>query len=180
MQRRRLLALLSSGGAVTLAGCQVDPTDGESDDGDQQTAPADDEWPAGTFAAEYERTTVTVVADDGSVRGELQAVIPTTEPEIEIGLAPADSLPADGGMLVIYDRPGTQSYEMQDMSFGVDLLFADSSREITTIHSAPAPGEAGSQETYTGDGQYVLIASREWAADHSIRAGDQLTFNPEL
>lgn len=176
MQRRQLMALLAGGLPAAMAGCQ----EASPDDTDEPVEPTEpDEWPAGTFAAEYETTTVTV-AGDGTVRGEVRAAIPATQPEIELGLTPADSLPSGGGMLFVYDESATRSHNMQDMSFGVDYIFADSSREITAIHSAPAPdpGEDGAEQEYTGEGQYVLVVNHEWTDENSVTAEDRLEFDP--
>lgn len=174
MQRRQLLAVVAGGLSAAVAGCQTDPIDDEEPAEPTETA----EWPAGSFAAEYDTTTVTV-AGDGSVRGEVQAAIPRSQPEIQIGLTPADSLPSNGGMLFVYDEEATRSHNMQDMSFGVDFIFADSNRDITTLHSAPAPesGEDGSQQEYTGNAQYVLVVSHEWIDENNVSTTDRLVFD---
>ncbi|MFC7042940.1 DUF192 domain-containing protein [Halonotius sp. GCM10025705] len=87
-------------------------------------------------------------------------------------------MPTDGGMLFTYDSVGDHTYIMPDMSFGLDIIYADATGEITEIHNAPEPGpdENGAEQTYPGRGQYVFEVNRNWTTDNNVAVGDRLVF----
>lgn len=174
MHRRRLLAFLGAGVPATLAGCLGGTNDTASD----EPAPEiETDWPTGPYA-DYPTTTVTVRSDDGSVRGAVRAAVAETPPEREIGLSATDSMPAEGGMLYVHDSVGQRQYDMQDMDFGVDFVFADGEGTITAIRNAPAPAadETGTEQQYAGTAQYVLAVSYQWTDDNAVATGDRLDF----
>lgn len=171
MRRRRLLTAFGAGTLAATAGCLGGGSDGDSpaDDGDSEAA-----WPTGPYT-DYETTTVTVRADDGGTRGTVRAAIAQSRKRRELGLSAAESMPTTGGMLVVYDEAGQHSYSMQDMAFGLDLVYADADREITAIRDAPAP-TGDDAPSYTGDGKYMLAVTAEWTETNSVAVGDTLDF----
>ena len=190
MRRRQLLTVLAGGLSTALAGCQTDTTtdDGvanKSQDDNSEFAAAkqsaidnlDPEWPTGPYAS-YETTPVVVRGDDGELRGAVLAAIADTGEKKRLGLSAAESMPADGGMLFPYDDVSEHTYIMPNMSFGLDIIFADADGVITAIHNAPEPGpdENGANQRYTGRGQYVFEVNYEWSADNNVTVGDQLIF----
>ncbi|MFO7925917.1 MAG: DUF192 domain-containing protein [Halobacteriota archaeon] len=127
----------------------------------------------------YEHTTVTVHdADSGEKLGSLEAAIADTFDKRYLGLSATDELPDDRGMLFVHDGVDERTYVMRNMSFGIDIVFADADGTITTIHEAPepAPGEDGNAQEYPGRGQYVLEVNRGWMAEHGVEVGDELRF----
>jgi uncharacterized membrane protein (UPF0127 family) len=187
MRRRQLVALLAGGLPVALAGCQTDNTaddaaetergiDALTDEEQAAAAALDPEWPTGSYA-EYETTPV-VVRGGGEPRGAVLAAIADTDEKRQLGLSAAESMPTDGGMLFTYESVGDHTYIMPDMSFGLDIIYADASGEITAIHNAPepSPDENGANQTYPGRGQYVLEVNYEWTADNNVSVGDRLVF----
>jgi len=176
MHRRRLLALAGTGGALTLAGC-LGGTNEEP--ASEAVGEIETDWPTGPYNGDrYATTTVAVRSESGTLRGAVRAVVPQSEPAYELGLSVADSLPAAGGFLYTYESVGERSYDMQDMSFGLDFVFADGDRTITAIRNAPAPGagETGTEQQYAADGQYVLAVGYEWTDDNDVAVGDRLQF----
>ena len=191
MHRRRLGALLAGSLPLALAGCQTDRTTDESAANDttsgipeftaeeQAAADAvDPTWPTGPYAS-YETTPVVVRGVDGGVRGAVVAAVADTRDKRRLGLSAAASLPTDGGMLFTYESVGDHTYVMRDMSFGLDIIYADGNGEITEIHTAPEPGpdENGAAQTYPGRGQYVFEVNRNWTADNNVTVGDRLVFD---
>jgi uncharacterized membrane protein (UPF0127 family) len=200
MRRRRLLGLTAAGTLGAAAGCLGDgdaasdpdtPDDGDADgadgsaaDGDNSDTGGDDgddesAWRTGTYA-DYETTTVTVEGPDGESGGSVTAAIADDGEKRLLGLSDAESLPEDGGMLFVYDAPrDSLTYVMRRMSFGIDIVYVDSDREITRIHNAPEPGpnEDGEEQRYPGSGQYVLEVPYEWTDRHGVEVGDSLRFN---
>ena len=190
MRRRRLISLLAGGIPVAFAGCQTDSTadrtntnETETDSNafttDEQAAvdSLDPMWPTGPYAS-YETTPVVVRGDDGEPRGAVLAAIADEREKRILGLSAAESMPADGGMLFTYDSVGDRTYVMRDMSFGLDIIYADADGEITEIHTAskPGPDENGATQTYPGRGQYVFEVNYEWTVDNNVSVGDRLVF----
>lgn len=172
MRRRRLLTALGAGTLSATAGClggDSDDTAADGGDGDEAAA-----WPTGPYT-DYETTTVTVRAGDGGTRGTVRAAVAQSRKRRELGLSAAESMPTTGGMLVVYDEAGQHSYSMQDMAFGLNLVYADADREITAIRDAPAPTD-GESDTYTGEGKYVLAVTAQWTETNSVAVGDTLEF----
>ena len=127
----------------------------------------------------YDQTTVTVVdGETGEELGRVEVAIADTRELMVTGLSETDVLPPDRGMLFVHDEPGEYTYVMRNMSFGIDIVFADADGTITVIHEAPEPGsdEDGASQGYTGEGQYVLEVTKGWMADHGVEEGDRLEF----
>ena len=138
-----------------------------------------DGYDPGAGDGDYEHTTVTVVdGETGTELGAVEAAIADTFSKRYLGLSGTEQLPEDRGMLFVHDDVGERTYVMRDMSFGIDIVYADAERTITTIHEAPAPGpdEDGSEQTYPGTGQYVLEVTEGWMADRGVDPGDELRF----
>ncbi|PSP68634.1 DUF192 domain-containing protein [Halobacteriales archaeon QS_1_69_70] len=128
---------------------------------------------------DYRHTTVTVIeGDSGEERGQAQAAIADTPAKRYVGLSETDRLPADRGMLFVHGDVDERTYVMRNMSFGLDLVFADADGTVTAIHEAPAPGpgEDGADQRYTGRAKYVLEVNRGWTTEHGVDAGDRLEF----
>jgi len=126
----------------------------------------------------YTTTEVRVVSPDGDQLGEVVAAIADTRELRYLGLSDTESLPADRGMLFVYESVEDLTYVMREMDFGIDIVFADSEGEITTIHHArsPGPNEDGENLRYSGRGQYVLEVNRGWTTDRGITPNDVLKF----
>ena len=128
---------------------------------------------------DYRHTTVTVVdGDTGEERGQVQAAIADGWAKRYVGLSETDRLPADGGMLFVHGGVDDRTYVMRNMSFGLDVVFADGDGTVTAIHEAPAPGPGaeGADQRYTGRAKYVLEVNRGWTTEHGVEAGDRLEF----
>jgi uncharacterized membrane protein (UPF0127 family) len=167
-----ILLALSTGAIAPLLGSGYDP--GESD-----TADPNAENGTTTVHSDYEHATVTVRdAETSEELGRIEAAIADTWPKRYLGLSETDALPENRGMLFVYDEPGEYTYVMRDMSFGIDIVFIDADGTITTIHEAPKPGpnEDGNDQTYPGEGQYVLEVNKGWMAGHDVEVGDRVDF----
>ena len=129
---------------------------------------------------DYRHTSVTVVdGDSGEERGQVQAAIADNWAKRYVGLSETDRLPADRGMLFVHGDVDERTYVMRNMSFGLDIVFADADGTITAIHDAPAPGpgEDGADRRYSGEAKYVLELNRGWTADRGVAEGDSLEFD---
>jgi len=157
-------------GGVGLAGC----LDAASDPGGSPTATAP------PIHAGYETIDVGVESTDGEPLGSVTAAVVDT-PELRyLGLSDTEGLPADRGMLFVYDAVDDRTFVMREMSFGIDIVYADGDGAITEIHHAPAPApdENGEEQQYPGRGQYVLEVAYEWTTDRDVGVGDVLVLGP--
>lgn len=124
----------------------------------------------------YERATVTVLDANGTTLGTVRVAIADTSRKRYTGLSETASLPADRGMLFVYDDPGNHTFVMRGMDFGIDIVYADADGRITRIHHAPEPPEDadGEEFRYPGYGQYVLEVNLNWTTRHGVTEGDRI------
>lgn len=192
LSRRHLLGAAAAG-AAAFAGCtELDALTGSNDETGAAEADAaaenetDDEQDgddaeSDEIHAEYETTEVQAVTDDGEGLGTVTAAIAETDEQLVRGLSDTEELPADRGMLFVYEEEDERQFVMRDMDFGIDIIYADADGTITGIHHAPAPRERedGSMQFYVGHGQYVLEVNYDWTVDHDVHVGDVLEFELE-
>ncbi len=183
-RRTVLTGLTASVGFLTLAGCTESGDESDSTTGDSESSNSDDndgnssDDESSEVHADYEETDVSVTTPDGEELGEVTAAIADTSELQTLGLSDTDELPEDRGMIFINSSEQELRFIMPDMSFGIDIVYADSEGVITGIHHAPQPGpdEDGSEQGYPGYGQYVLEVNYEWTAERGIEEGDVLSF----
>ena len=130
--------------------------------------------------SDYEHTTVAAVdGETGEELGRVNAAVADSFSKRYVGLSETDRLPDGRGMLFVHDDVGERTYVMRNMSFGLDIVFADADGRITAVREAPkpGPGENGADQEYTGEARYVLEVNRGWAADRGVELGDRLAFD---
>jgi uncharacterized membrane protein (UPF0127 family) len=89
------------------------------------------------------------------------------------GLMFVASMPAMNGMLFVYDRPQRASFWMRNTLIPLDMLFADSTGRIVTVHENAVPLD----ETPIPGGEgiaFVLEINGGMAGRLGIRPGDVL------
>lgn len=188
--RRTVLAGLAAGVGASLAGCtesddESEPTDEDSNAGDgdadqnesdEDTNSSDD---SSEVHADYDETEVRILTLDGEELGEVTAAVAVTSELQNLGLSDTEELPEDRGMIFINSSEQDLRFVMREMSFGIDIIYADSEGVITGIHHAPEPGpnEDGSEQVYPGYGQFVLEVNYEWTTERGIEEGDVLEFS---
>ena len=117
----------------------------------------------------YRMTTVTI----GSTT--ISAKIADTDALRELGLSGTQSLPQGQGMLFIFQTPGNYAFWMKDMNYALDILWANASGTITTIHPNLSP-QTYPQAFYpqTPDALYVLEVPAGYSAEKNIKVGDTM------
>jgi len=193
--RRTYLTGLTAGALTGLAGC----TDADTDSGDDTSEASSDDASNGTDDGqngsraevvdvsslhggyEYDPTGVRVLDESGDESGAVTAAIADTGSKRGRGLSRTESLPTDRGMLFVYDGLRENlTYIMPNMDFGIDIIYVDDEKTITSIHTAPKPGpnEDGRSEkhSYDGRGQYVLEVNLDWTTERGVEVGDKLAF----
>jgi len=130
-------------------------------------------------AGEYDRTTVTLVDENGTELADVEVRIADTREQRRIGLSRTDSLDNGTGMLFVHPDVGSYSYVMRNMSFGLDIVFVDADGTVTEIHDAAQP-DGEYDETYPGRGKYVLEVPRGWSATVGLSVGDRVEISEEV
>lgn len=102
-----------------------------------------------------------------SVNGHIFRVeIATTDAQRAVGLSNRRSIPADGGMLFVFDRPQRLAFHMLDCYTPIDIAFLDDQRRIINLMTmAVEPDPADPQATYPSEGpaKYALeVAGGTW------------------
>lgn len=129
----------------------------------------------------HDHATMTVNTTDGEPRATVDAEVADTWSERYTGLSNHDSLEGDEGMLFVHDGEGNRTYVMRNMDFDIDIIFIDSSNEVTTIREAQAPAadEDGTNLEYSGRAKWVLEVPSGYADEHGIDAGDEVSIEYE-
>lgn len=168
----------------TDSGAERDDADDETDSGDDSEESdgenSDEGCPNESVHAEYEETDVRITADDEELGSVTGAIADTTSTR-RTGLSDTDCLPEDRGMLFVFEESSEQNFWMNEMDFGLDIIYIDSDGVITSLHHAEAPAEdeTGREEIhqYPGEGQYVLEVNLGWTTERGITAGDTVEFD---
>lgn len=152
----------------------------DADDGDTDGTGDSDGDDTEPIHEDYETREVSVETADGDVLGSVIVAVADTDDLRKTGLSDTESLPEDRGMLFVHSSVRDLDYWMKDMSFGIDIMFADADGVITGIHHAPAPGPDGDgrDQRYDGRGKYVLEVNYRWTEERGVEAGDVLVFDP--
>ncbi len=153
--------------SAALAGCAGAPAEGS------------DEVTRTPVHRDYDSTEVVVTSPDGTERGRVTAAIADTSDLRVLGLSDTEDLPADRGMLFVYEAAATRTFVMREMDFGIDIVYVGADRRITEIHHAPAPApdEDGEDQRYPGTGQFVLEVVLDWTTERGVEVGDEVSFD---
>jgi uncharacterized membrane protein (UPF0127 family) len=94
-----------------------------------------------------------------------------TGPERYQGLSETETLPADTGLLFVYDQEAAdRAIVMREMNYPIDVVFIDGSGTVTTVHSAPPePGVPDNELAhYSGRARWILEIPHGTAERHAI------------
>jgi len=134
--------------------------------------------PAPLDAADLPRTRVEVVRPGtAAVLMTIDAELATTVETRMRGLMERAALPADQGMLFLFDSAQPLSFWMFNTLIPLDIIFADAERRIISIYASVPPCRPPSRcPTYTSHGlaQFVLEVNAGTAAKAGIGIGDEL------
>lgn len=94
----------------------------------------------------------------------------------QLGLMNIHSLPANKGMLFIFDEQAPLSFWMANTPLSLDIIFVNEAMEIVRIHSNTTPY---SQQQYPSDApaRYVVELTAGFTARHDIQEGHYITFD---
>jgi uncharacterized membrane protein (UPF0127 family) len=117
---------------------------------------------------------VCVVPDGTRVRLELAL----TDEEKQLGLMFRDSLPADRGMLFIFEADGPLQFWMKNTFIPLDFVWVSASGQVVDVRANVPPCRADPCPGYDSSkpARAVLEVNSAFAAAHGVRPGVQLRF----
>lgn len=92
------------------------------------------------------------------------------------GLMYRKSLPADAGMLFIFDVEEIQGFWMKNTYIPLDMLFVNANNEIITIHANTTPMREWNYAS-TKPALYVVEVNARYCVQKNITEGDKIIFN---
>jgi hypothetical protein len=97
------------------------------------------------------------------------------------GLSGRDSLPADRGMLFIFDSYQQPSFWMKDMRFAIDILWINNGR-VVGLESDVQPSSNDILPLYTPKTpiKYVLEVPAGWSTQNGVQIGTVVTMENML
>ncbi len=103
----------------------------------------------------------------------------TTPEEQARGLMQRTSMPADHGMLFVFQHDEPRTFWMKDTLIPLDMLFFDARHRLVAIRADAQPCKADPCELYPSDApaRYVLELNAGEAAKLGARKGDVITFS---
>jgi hypothetical protein len=120
-------------------------------------------------------TNIYVEIDGQSVKVDL-AITPKEQAQ---GLSGRKSLPADQGMLFIFNKPGKYLFWMKDMNFPIDMIWITEDMKIDYIKKNALPElypETYGPGTNEGNAKYVLEVPAGFSDKNSLKVGDSVRF----
>ncbi|GEM_PF-168877 len=96
--------------------------------------------------------------------------------EIERGLMHRRSLPANGGMLFIFDRADYRTFWMKNTYLSLDIIFLNKDKEIIRISKGTTPLSERSIPS-GGKAMYVLEVLAGFTDAYQIHTGDHIDFS---
>lgn len=131
--------------------------------------------------SEREGRTITLTDDltffdeDGYEISTIQVAIADTPNKRNLGLMDVHNLPADGGMLFIFDDEQTRSFWMANTPLSLDIIYVNADLEIVRIQRNTTPF---SHDQLPSDypAQYVVEVNAGYTAENDIREGMRIQF----
>jgi hypothetical protein len=99
-----------------------------------------------------------------------------TEHARELGLGARASLPADHGMLFVFDHVAPECFWMKDMHFPLDIIWVSSDKKVVHIEQNVSPSTYPNSFCPVEPVKYVIELNAGMAARADIRAGESLDF----
>jgi uncharacterized protein len=118
---------------------------------------------------------VTIVGPGDIRRATVKIELAQTPAKRELGLMYRSNLAADDGMLFVFAIPSHVAFWMHNTKIPLDMIFADSDRNIIGIIPDATPF-SDTQLAVGGNSQYVLEVNGGFCARHGVKVGDRLEF----
>ncbi len=172
MNIRAIVAVLVVVGALGAIGLSL------IDDGAEPATPSactDVPRPSVEFGnSSLNQVEVWLSAPNGTVLARVDAFIAASPVSRRIGLRETESLADGEGMIFVHGSEANWSYSVAGVGYPLDILFARTGGEITTIHHTPTTVEADGDRRFAGRGQYVLQVPHGYVNRTGVTVGDCL------
>jgi hypothetical protein len=108
----------------------------------------------------------------------LTVELATTPAAQQQGLSDRNSMPADHGMLFIFNQEAQWSFWMHDMRFPLDIIWFNASRQAVFIEQDLPPCTPSICPVYTPvvNAMYVLEVNAGFVAANAVGLGDSFAF----
>lgn len=91
------------------------------------------------------------------------------------GLSGTVSLPADEGLLFVFDAPDFHGIWMKDMNFSIDIIWLDETKRVVSIAEQISPDTYPQSFVPNQKALYVLEVNAGFVKKAGIKIGDQAT-----
>lgn len=107
---------------------------------------------------------------------ELHVNIATSSQDKQKGLCCRDGLPADEGMLFVFNKPGFYAFWMKDTRIPLDMFWINSDKLIVHIEKSVQPGSYPKSFVSSEPATYVLETNAGYADRYQIKNRDKVAF----
>ncbi len=111
----------------------------------------------------------------GDTRIQLQ--IADTDAQRELGLSGRGALPADTGMLFVFDENGMYSFWMKDMKFSLDMIWISATSSIVTIAKSVSPETFPQTFISVSPARYILEVPAGFSDSQHVQVGQTVKIN---
>lgn len=108
---------------------------------------------------------------------EIKIEIARSEPEMSRGLSGRISLPADSGLLFVYQENIVPAFWMKEMNFPIDIIWLDESKTVVDVTKNISPSTFPQTFSPNAPIKYVLEVNANFADKHEIKIGDKAAFS---
>ena len=106
----------------------------------------------------------------------IQAEVAQNDVQRQIGLMNRPSMPANAGMLFVFDQPATQCFWMKNTLLPLSIAFVADDGSIVNIEDMkPQSDESHCSKKPV---RFVLEMNKGWFAKRGLKAGDKLQGSP--
>ena len=108
----------------------------------------------------------------------LTVELATTPEEQQMGLSNRTSMPADHGMLFVFNQEAQWSFWMHEMNFPLDIIWFNANKQVVFIEQdlPPCTPQACPIFTPPVNAMYVLEVNAGFVKTNGVSIGDSFTF----
>ncbi|MCW9708923.1 DUF192 domain-containing protein [Fodinibius salsisoli] len=163
MNRTLSLFLIAAFAMLTTACSQ----DSETEDNDPSSQDR-------STSLEYVRSISFLSADTDTI-STIEAALADDDKERSQGLMDVRSLPADKGMLFIFEENKPRGFWMANTPLPLDIIFVNADKQIVRIHHNAEPFSEKSLQSGK-PAQYVIETNAGYCISHDIQEGMKVAF----